>query len=610
MTYQPLHHKYRPQTFAQLAGQDAIAQTLSNALEKNKIAPAYLFCGPRGTGKTSSARILAKSLNCLRSESPTPSPCGECEACLSITNGSALDVVEIDAASNTGVDNIREIIERVQFSPVQCRYKVYVIDECHMLSTAAFNALLKTLEEPPNRVVFILATTDPQRVLPTIISRCQRFDYRRIPLEAMVKHLGYIANEENIDIEPSALSLIAQLSNGGMRDAESLLDQLSLLSGTITTDKVWNLVGAVSEQDLLDLLSAIATNHPETVIIQCRKLLDRGREPLIVLQNLANFYLSLLIAKTAPQKSELVTLTQETWQKLCQTAENWTMEVILQGQKKLKDSEVQIKNTTQPRLWLEITLLNLLPCANLSPVISSTTPKIDPSPETKTSQNSHNESITSPSQPPDILPPTPEISENKDHITHNPSPETNNFTSLKDLKEKVANVITSIMTKSFLLQQCEILDFQNNTVTIGVISEFFLKFSKKHQPEIQKGFNLFCNSNINLVFQIEGERKDSPKKESLSPSPEIVTHNPVIQNSPPPSSPIKSPPSEKNTKSPEKSSTKAQSSQPLKQIAENFAKSVNGEIVLTELKPINADKPPKILNRPSLEIDDEDDLPF
>ena len=195
MTYEPLHHKYRPQTFADLVGQEAIATTLTNAIMREKIAPAYLFTGPRGTGKTSSARILAKSLNCLQAEKPTPTPCGECQVCQSIAQGSALDVIEIDAASNTGVDNIREIIERSQFAPVQCRYKVYVIDECHMLSQAAFNALLKTLEEPPNQIVFVLATTDPQRVLPTIISRCQRFDYRRIPLGEMVSHLQSIAQK-------------------------------------------------------------------------------------------------------------------------------------------------------------------------------------------------------------------------------------------------------------------------------------------------------------------------------------------------------------------------------------------------------------------------------
>ncbi|MDJ0559726.1 MAG: DNA polymerase III subunit gamma/tau, partial [Microcystis sp. M53599_WE4] len=291
MTYEPLHHKYRPQTFADLVGQSAIATTLSNALISERIAPAYLFTGPRGTGKTSSARILAKSLNCLSSDHPTPIPCGKCSVCQAIANGSALDVIEIDAASNTGVDNIREIIERSQFAPVQCRYKVYVIDECHMLSTAAFNALLKTLEEPPDRVIFVLATTDPQRVLPTIISRCQRFDYRRIALDAMVAHLQKIAQIEAIDINLEALTLVAQIANGGLRDAESLLDQLSLLAGTITAERVWDLVGAVPERDLLTLLKVIHSNIPDQVIEQCRHLMNRGKEPLIVLQNLAGFYL-------------------------------------------------------------------------------------------------------------------------------------------------------------------------------------------------------------------------------------------------------------------------------------------------------------------------------
>ncbi|MGL5876532.1 MAG: DNA polymerase III subunit gamma/tau [Xenococcaceae cyanobacterium] len=371
MSYVPLHHKYRPQTFAELVGQEAIATTLTNAIVNNKIAPAYLFTGARGTGKTSSARILAKSLNCLSSDRPTANPCGECEVCLAIARSVAMDVIEIDAASNTGVDNIREIIDRAQFAPVQCRYKVYAIDECHMLSTAAFNALLKTLEEPPAKVVFVLATTDPQRVLPTIISRCQRFDYRRIPIEAMVSHIKRIASIEEIEITDEAITLVGQIANGGLRDAQSLLDQLSLLSGMITLEKVWDLVGAVPERDLLTLIGAIKNENIELVLEKCRHLLDRGREPLVILQNLASFYLNLLIAKTSPKRQDLVALTEPTWHELCTESARWSIETILQGQQQLKDSETQIKNTTQPRLWLEITLLGLLSSIKATQTLST-----------------------------------------------------------------------------------------------------------------------------------------------------------------------------------------------------------------------------------------------
>jgi len=378
-SYQPLHHKYRPQRFDQLVGQEAIAATLGNALRTGRIAPAYLFCGPRGTGKTSSARILARSLNCIGSDGPTPDPCGVCELCTSIAAGNALDVIEIDAASNTGVDNIRELIERSRFAPVQARWKVYVVDECHMLSTAAFNALLKTLEEPPPRVVFVLATTDPQRVLATILSRCQRFDFRRIPLQALEQHLSWIADQEQIGITPEALHVVAQRAQGGLRDAESLLDQLSLLPAPIEATAVWELLGAVPEQELLALAGALASCDPLALLEGCRELLERGREPAAVLQGLVSLLRDLVLAGTAPDRLELTSVSPQFRQALPDLARSLGKARLLQWQAQLRGSEQQLRHSVNPRLWLEVLLLGLLaePVAAAQP-ISAAAPAVAP----------------------------------------------------------------------------------------------------------------------------------------------------------------------------------------------------------------------------------------
>ena len=562
MAYEPLHHKYRPQTFKDLVGQEAIASTLTNAIEKQKIAPAYLFTGPRGTGKTSSARILAKSLNCLAFEKPTAHPCGKCEVCVAIANSNALDIVEIDAASNTGVDNIREIIERSRFAPVQSRYKVYAIDECHMLSTAAFNALLKTLEEPPPRVVFILATTDPQRVLSTIISRCQRFDYRRIPLDAMVKHLSFIAQEEQIKITDEALTLTAQIANGGLRDAESLLDQLSLFPEEIAVQQIWDFVGAVPERELLALLTAIRNEEIETILAQCRSLLDRGREPLVLLQNLASFYLHLLVAKTAPTRKDLVPVTETCWQDLVTEAQQWQVETILQGQQKLKEGEIQLKNTTQPRLWLEIVLLGLLPQAD--------SPKIQPLPasipqrqpvqlqQTEPIAKGNVESMqplpasTSPKQPLQQTEPKSIAKADAEPIQALPQPPTaeNSQTVGKPavasaevpvesaqlaptedsmaIWQQVINSIQPPMTQALLRQHCHLISLKENSAVIGIRSAPLHKMNQGKIPNIEAAFAKVCQRKVKVALEVAAPSENKEKTtKNTSPRQNTPTVKPA-----------------------------------------------------------------------------------
>ncbi|MEA5525425.1 DNA polymerase III subunit gamma/tau [Nodularia spumigena] len=537
MSYEPLHHKYRPKSFAELVGQEAIATTLTNAIRTAKIAPAYLFTGPRGTGKTSSARILAKSLNCLNSDQPTAEPCGVCDVCQGITKGYSLDVIEIDAASNTGVDNIRELIEKAQFAPVQCRYKVYVVDECHMLSTAAFNALLKTLEEPPKHVVFVLATTDPQRVLPTIISRCQRFDFRRIQLEAMVNHLSAIASKENINITSDAVTLIGQIAQGGLRDAESLLDQLALTVGEVTPDKVWDLVGSVSEQDLIALLNAIAQNRAEGVLDCSRKILDSGREPLIILQNLAALYRDLLIAQTASNRQDLVTCTQQTWIALVELSQKLDMSTILQGQQHLRTAEVQIKNTTQPRLWLEVTLLGLLPSANIQTQAASipqrvNTPAVAPNyypvasaPPQPTNHNQTVNPVSAP-QPTNHNPvyPTPTTPEPQ---TQAPAPQEVTTQSGYDLTQVWQQVCMNIQMPSrqaLLGQMCQITEFNGNVVRVAVRGAW-LDTLKSDLPVITDAFQQIFQREIQVYL----EKGTSSTSKSTRTNPQPQNPTPVQQ---------------------------------------------------------------------------------
>lgn len=288
MAYQALYRKYRPSNFDEVVGQQPIIQTLKNAIVQNRIAHAYLFCGPRGTGKTSIAKIFAKMLNC---EDELNKPCGKCINCKMVQNGSHPDIIEIDAASNNGVDEVRNLIDKVKYAPMQGKYKVYIIDEVHMMTTGAFNALLKTIEEPPAHVVFILATTEPNKVIPTIISRCQRFDFNKVSQKDIEKRLSIVCKEEKIEIDPEAISLIAQLADGGMRDSLSILDQcIAYCSSNITVDNVREIYGVLTTSDIGKLFEHLYSHEVDALIQQIQKCSDKGMD----LKRLTSDFITLL----------------------------------------------------------------------------------------------------------------------------------------------------------------------------------------------------------------------------------------------------------------------------------------------------------------------------
>ena len=274
MAYKALYRKYRPETFDNVVGQTHIIKTLQNAINNNKVAHAYIFSGPRGTGKTTTAKLLAKALNCLEEDNR---PCNECENCKAINNNTHPDIIEIDAASNNGVDEIRDLVEKVKYAPIQGRYKVYIIDEVHMMTAGAFNALLKTLEEPPAHVVFILATTDVHKVLPTVLSRCQRFDFSKINYDDIKRRVIDILNIENITFEENVPSLVAELADGGMRDALSILDQVvSYANDNITMQHVYDIYGMMSNQDMVEYLTLLAESKTKDVLSMIENYIGKG----------------------------------------------------------------------------------------------------------------------------------------------------------------------------------------------------------------------------------------------------------------------------------------------------------------------------------------------
>jgi len=365
--YTVLARRYRPQQFDDLVGQEAVAQALKNGITSGRIAHAYLFTGVRGVGKTSLARILAKALNCVNG--PTTTPCDQCEHCKAIAVGDDLDVLEIDAASNTGVDNVRELRSNTQYKPQMSRYKIYIIDEVHMLSKSAFNALLKTLEEPPPHVKFVFATTEVEKIPITILSRCQRFDLSGIPRERIQKRLREVVDEEGQDVEDTALALIARRAGGSMRDAQSLLDQvLAFAQGKLTLEQVQGLLGLAKDEQIVSIVLPVLERDPARALPALHQTLGQGVQPAELLDQWIELWRQLLLVATLDNSPVARDLIETDITPLQAALANWKLEGLMAGLDVLVTTKGRLKSTGHGQVLLELALIRLCRLADLMPL--------------------------------------------------------------------------------------------------------------------------------------------------------------------------------------------------------------------------------------------------
>jgi len=359
VTYVSLYRRFRPQTFTEVVGQDHVTRTLRNAIAAGRTSHAYLFCGPRGTGKTTVAKVLAKALNC--EAGPTPDPCGRCEACIRIQEGRSMDVIEIDAASNRGIDEIRDLREKVKFAPVEERYKVYIIDEVHMLTQEAFNALLKTLEEPPQRVVFILATTEPHRVLPTILSRCQRFDFRRLTVSELSGQVLRVAEAEGIELDKDAVRLIAIGAQGAARDALGLLEQCAAYTGgSITYEHAVAALGVAGFRNVVEFCDAMIRGDLAGALTLLRELIDSGHDPAMFLRDVLEHFRNLLVLQTCGFEPDLIDVPETSVDDLKRQAEAIPGALVLEAIDILSDADAEMKYSASPQLTAEVITIKLV----------------------------------------------------------------------------------------------------------------------------------------------------------------------------------------------------------------------------------------------------------
>ena len=515
MTYLVMARKYRPQSFEEVVGQSHVTVTLVNAIKAKRISHAYLFAGPKGTGKTTVARILAKALNCK--DGPTPQPCGQCDSCNEIAMGRSLDVVEIDGASNNSVDDVRALRENIRYVPSKGEYKIYIIDEVHMLSDSAFNALLKTLEEPPAHAIFIFATTEPHKVPQTVLSRCQRFDFRRIPTTDLVKTIQTIAGKEKLEIDQDASYILARRADGSLRDILSLLDQVIAFGGEndgspsqsrVTKELVAQTLGLVDQEKLFEITDAISQKNAPKGLSILNQLIDSGVDIPEFVNSLLQHFRDLLVSKVGQDSKILFDLSDTYIDKYKEKAKDFSETDILRMIKTVADLNLTLKRATDPRIFLELALMKLLKmesAVNLEDVLN----KLD---QLQTSQreelNRNNSSADSESRS------TSSESLTADDSVRSRKESEKEKISLSNLKDRWNEVLEKIKKTKLslwsLIKEGEIISFEDDTITVEFQNgrNFHKKQAEKKEnlTLIQKVLEKIYGQSFKLKFELNPEK--------------------------------------------------------------------------------------------------------
>ena len=523
MGYTALYREWRPQNFYDIVGQEHITTTVKNQILNDRIAHAYLFCGTRGTGKTTTAKVFAKALNCLNLHDGEP--CNECEMCQKINDGLAIDVTELDAASNNGVDKIRDIIDDVKYPPQECRFKVYIMDEVHMLSTGAVNAFLKTLEEPPKNVIFILATTDPQKLPITILSRCQRFDFKRINNNEITARLRKIVNEQNALADDKSLNLIARVSDGAMRDALSILDQaISMGNGAVEYDILINMLGLVTNDHLFNLTNAVIQRNIEKSISIIDEVVYAGKDLYLFIKDLISHYRNILMAKVTNNPEEVLDMSEENIALIKEQASRVRAEEVMRCIRILQEAEGNAKLSKQARLYLELSIIKMckIEYDTSNEVILSRLNKLEEGLKNGSLKVVSASSVEGVATKKDV---TREIKkEVKKPISHNISGNENSKVTLEDIQRSWKDILERFKARRKMIIYASMVtgkpvECKNGILTIEYEDQFKFNKDRLEKPEnrtvIQEVLAEIFREDIKVIFEVEEPAANNKSTEDM-----------------------------------------------------------------------------------------------